>query len=159
MLSASNPSVLAVHSKQFSNHHHKPYTRIGFNECSFYKQKGHWKAQCPKLNNRIKLESLTANHNLMLIDHLRVINHHTTIPQQQLLQALLLILVLWLSNFRSFSHCSHKQCPLLFLQASCLIVPYLCHILNGFWILVLHIICLQILHLLLLFPLRPPFML
>ena len=43
ILSASNPSVLAVPSKQFSNHQHKPYTRIGFDECSFYKQKGHWK--------------------------------------------------------------------------------------------------------------------
>jgi hypothetical protein len=64
-------------------------------------------------DNRIKLGSLAANHNLMLINHLIVINHHTTIPQQQLPQSLLPILVLWLSNFRSFSPCNHKQCLLL----------------------------------------------
>jgi len=44
ILSASNPSVLAVPSKPFSNHQNKPYTRVGFDECSFCKQKGHWKA-------------------------------------------------------------------------------------------------------------------
>jgi len=44
ILSASNPSVLAVHSKSFSNHQNKSYTKVGFDECSFYKQKGHWKA-------------------------------------------------------------------------------------------------------------------
>jgi hypothetical protein len=49
ILSASNPSVLAVPFKPFSNHQNKPYTRVGFYECNFYKQKGHWKAQCPKL--------------------------------------------------------------------------------------------------------------
>jgi hypothetical protein len=37
ILSASNPSVLTVPSKKFFNHHHKPYTRVGFNECSFCK--------------------------------------------------------------------------------------------------------------------------
>jgi len=52
ILSASNPSVLAVPSKPFSNHQNKPYTRVGFDECSFYKQKGHWKAQCPKLRHQ-----------------------------------------------------------------------------------------------------------
>jgi hypothetical protein len=49
ILSASNPFVLAVPSKPFSNHQNKPYTRVGFDECNFCKQKGHWKAQCPKL--------------------------------------------------------------------------------------------------------------
>jgi len=49
ILSALNPSVLAVPSKQFFNHHHKPYTRVDFDEYSFYKWKGHWKTQCPKL--------------------------------------------------------------------------------------------------------------
>jgi len=44
ILSASNPSVLAVPSKQFSNHQNKFYTRVGFDKCSFCKQKGHWKA-------------------------------------------------------------------------------------------------------------------
>jgi len=44
ILSASNPFVLAIPSKSFSNHQNKSYTRIGFNKCSFCKQKGHWKA-------------------------------------------------------------------------------------------------------------------
>ena len=52
ILSASNPSVLAVPSKLFSNHQNKPYTRVGFDECSFCKKKGHWKAQCPKLRQQ-----------------------------------------------------------------------------------------------------------
>jgi len=37
ILSASNSSVLAVPSKPFSNHQNKPYTRVGFDECSFCK--------------------------------------------------------------------------------------------------------------------------
>ena len=44
ILFASNPSVLVVPSKPFSNHQNKPYTRAGVDECSFCKQKGHWKA-------------------------------------------------------------------------------------------------------------------
>jgi len=42
ILSTSNPSVLAVPSKPSFNHQNKPYTRVGFDECSFCKQKGHW---------------------------------------------------------------------------------------------------------------------
>jgi hypothetical protein len=41
ILSALNPSVLAVPSKPSSNHQKKPYTRVGFDECSFCKKKGH----------------------------------------------------------------------------------------------------------------------
>ncbi|KAJ6993058.1 hypothetical protein NC653_016247 [Populus alba x Populus x berolinensis] len=52
ILSASNPSVLAVPSRSFSNHQNKSHTRVGFDECSFCKQKGHWKAQCPKLRHQ-----------------------------------------------------------------------------------------------------------
>jgi hypothetical protein len=52
ILSASNPSVLTVPSKQFPNHHYKPYTRVGFDECILCKQKGHWKTQCPKLRQQ-----------------------------------------------------------------------------------------------------------
>jgi len=37
ILSASNPSILAVPSKPFSNYQNKPYTRVGFDECSFCK--------------------------------------------------------------------------------------------------------------------------
>jgi hypothetical protein len=44
ILSTLNPSVLAVPFKSFSNHKNKPYTRVGFDECSFCKQKGHGKA-------------------------------------------------------------------------------------------------------------------
>jgi hypothetical protein len=44
ILSTLTPSVLAVPSKPFFNHQNKPYTRVGFDECSFCKQKCHWKA-------------------------------------------------------------------------------------------------------------------
>ena len=37
ILSASNPSILAVPSKPFSNYQNKPYTRVGFDDCSFCK--------------------------------------------------------------------------------------------------------------------------
>jgi hypothetical protein len=37
ILSASNHFVLVVPSKPFSNHQNKPYTRVGFDECSFCK--------------------------------------------------------------------------------------------------------------------------
>ena len=52
ILSPSNPYVLAVPPKPFSNNQNKPYTRAAFDECSFCKQKGHWKAQCPKLRQQ-----------------------------------------------------------------------------------------------------------
>ena len=52
IISASIPSVLAVPSKPFSTHQNKPFTRVGFDECSFCKQKGYWKAQCPKLRQK-----------------------------------------------------------------------------------------------------------
>jgi hypothetical protein len=44
ILSALNPFVIVVPSKPLFNHQNKPYTRVAFDECSFYKQKGHWKA-------------------------------------------------------------------------------------------------------------------
>ena len=44
--------MLAVLSKPLSNSQNKPYTRVAFDECSFCKQKGHWKAQCPKLRQQ-----------------------------------------------------------------------------------------------------------
>ena len=46
ILSALNPSVLAITSKPPPNSQNKTYTRVAFDKCSFYKQKGHWKAQC-----------------------------------------------------------------------------------------------------------------
>jgi hypothetical protein len=39
ILSTSNPFVLTVHLKSFSNNQNKPYTRVAFDECSFCKQK------------------------------------------------------------------------------------------------------------------------
>jgi hypothetical protein len=39
ILSASNPFVLAVPSKPFSNHQNKPYTRVGFDECNSVSKK------------------------------------------------------------------------------------------------------------------------
>lgn len=37
ILYTSSPSVLAVASKSFSNNLNKPYTRVVFDKCSFYK--------------------------------------------------------------------------------------------------------------------------
>ncbi|XP_022859302.1 uncharacterized protein LOC111380069 [Olea europaea var. sylvestris] len=56
IMSASNPFVLAVSSKPSSNNQNKPYTRVTFDECSFYKHKGHWKAQCPKSRQSNQLQ-------------------------------------------------------------------------------------------------------
>jgi hypothetical protein len=44
ILSALNPFVIVVPSKPLFNHQNKPYTRVAFDECNFYKQKDHWKA-------------------------------------------------------------------------------------------------------------------
>ncbi|KAK0598489.1 hypothetical protein LWI29_035151 [Acer saccharum] len=52
ILPAPNPSVLAVSSRPSSNFENKLYSKVGIDECSFCKQKGHWKAQCPKLLNK-----------------------------------------------------------------------------------------------------------
>ena len=52
ILSYYNPYILTVPSNSLFNHQNKPYTRVAFDECSFYKQKGHWKAQCPKLRHQ-----------------------------------------------------------------------------------------------------------
>ena len=41
ILFASNPSILVVLSKSFSNNQNKPYIWDAFDECNFYKQKGH----------------------------------------------------------------------------------------------------------------------
>jgi len=52
ILYTSNYSLLATPSKPFFNNQNKPYTRVAFDEFSFCKQKGHWKAQCPKLRQQ-----------------------------------------------------------------------------------------------------------
>jgi hypothetical protein len=52
ILHTFNPYVLAVCSNSFSNNQNKPYTRVVFNECSFCKQKGNCKTQCPKLRQQ-----------------------------------------------------------------------------------------------------------
>ncbi|KAK0599286.1 hypothetical protein LWI29_003954 [Acer saccharum] len=51
-LSTPNPSVLVVPSRPPSNYQNKSYSRVAIDECSFCKQKGHWKAQCPKILNK-----------------------------------------------------------------------------------------------------------
>jgi hypothetical protein len=80
ILSALNPCILVVPSKPFSNHQNKPYTMVGFDKCSFCKQKGHWKAQCPKLRqeNQVWKSGSQSQSNA----HRPVINHHTIILQQ-----------------------------------------------------------------------------
>lgn len=45
----SSLSVLVVPSKPFLNNRTKPLAQVSFDECNFCKQKGHWKAWCPKL--------------------------------------------------------------------------------------------------------------
>ena len=50
ILPAPNPSVFAVPSRPPSSSPSRP--KVGFDECSFCKRKGHWKAQCPMLLNR-----------------------------------------------------------------------------------------------------------
>jgi hypothetical protein len=52
VLSTFNHHVLTIHSKLFFNNQNKSYTRVAFDECSFCKQKGHWKAQCPILRQQ-----------------------------------------------------------------------------------------------------------
>ncbi|XP_062110328.1 uncharacterized protein LOC133822116 [Humulus lupulus] len=52
ILPAPSPSVLVVPPRHFTHHENKPHTKVGVDECSFCKQKCHWKAQCPKLVNR-----------------------------------------------------------------------------------------------------------
>jgi hypothetical protein len=81
IFSISNPSMLVIPSKPFSNNQKKPYTIVVFDKCSFYK-KIIGRLGVPSWDSRIKLESLTTSHNLILIDHLRATNHHTTIQQQ-----------------------------------------------------------------------------
>ncbi|TXG60844.1 hypothetical protein EZV62_012207 [Acer yangbiense] len=51
-LSTPNPSVLAVPSKPLSNYQNNSYSSVAIDECSFCKQKGHWKAQYPKILNK-----------------------------------------------------------------------------------------------------------
>jgi hypothetical protein len=41
IVSTSNSFVLTVPSKSLSNNQNKPYTNIAFDECNFFKQKGH----------------------------------------------------------------------------------------------------------------------
>ncbi|XP_062116485.1 uncharacterized protein LOC133830512 [Humulus lupulus] len=52
ILPVPSPSVLAIPLRHFTHHENKPHTKVGVDECSFCKQKGHGKAQCPKLVNR-----------------------------------------------------------------------------------------------------------
>lgn len=49
ILPAPTQTVLAVPSKYPPNGQNRYRTRVAIDECSFCKQKGHWKTQCPKL--------------------------------------------------------------------------------------------------------------
>lgn len=49
ILTDTNPSVLAASFQVPSSNKSKSYTRVGNDACSYCKEKGHWKAQCPKL--------------------------------------------------------------------------------------------------------------
>ncbi|XP_062109593.1 uncharacterized protein LOC133821122 [Humulus lupulus] len=52
ILTAPSPSVLVVPPRSFTHNENKPHRKVGVDECNFFKQKGHWKNQCPKLVNR-----------------------------------------------------------------------------------------------------------
>ena len=45
-------SVLATLTQLPFTNQQRNTLKVGFDECSFYKKKGHWKAQCPKLFNK-----------------------------------------------------------------------------------------------------------
>ena len=49
IISIFNHYMLVVLFKSLSNNQNKHYPRVTFNKFSFCKQKGHCKAQCPKL--------------------------------------------------------------------------------------------------------------
>ncbi|KAH6815736.1 hypothetical protein C2S51_020556 [Perilla frutescens var. frutescens] len=54
LLPSPNPSIFAAHSRPLYNPSHKNQSRPNSkvttpNECNFYHQSGHWKAQCPLL--------------------------------------------------------------------------------------------------------------
>lgn len=50
ILFTPHTSVLIVPSKPPSNNQKKPYSKVDMDECSYYKRKGHQKAQCPNFN-------------------------------------------------------------------------------------------------------------
>ncbi|KAI3769398.1 hypothetical protein L6452_00500 [Arctium lappa] len=52
ILPTPSPSVLVVPHKPFTSNQNKSRPRVGFDECSFCKKKGHWKSQCPELMGR-----------------------------------------------------------------------------------------------------------
>ncbi|XP_062111046.1 uncharacterized protein LOC133822654 [Humulus lupulus] len=52
ILPSPNPPVFAVPHRLASNNQHKTQAKVGYDECNFCKQKGHWKTQCLKLLNR-----------------------------------------------------------------------------------------------------------
>jgi hypothetical protein len=82
ILSASNPSVLAVPSKSFSNIRTSLTQGLASISAVSVSRKVIGRLSVLSCDSRIKLGSLAVSHNLILIDHLRVINHHTIILQQ-----------------------------------------------------------------------------
>ena len=60
ILAVPNHSVLAVPSRSYSSNQNQNRSfqkRTNSDECNFCKQKGHWKAQCPKLLNQSPVSS------------------------------------------------------------------------------------------------------
>jgi len=72
ILSTSNHSVLAVPSKSFSSNQNKLYIRVVFDECNSISRKVIGRLNVLSWDNIVKPRNLTVNHNLMLIDHLKV---------------------------------------------------------------------------------------
>jgi hypothetical protein len=81
VLSTSNHPVLTIHSKSFFNNQNKSYTKVAFDECSFCSKKVIGKPNIPYWDNIIKLRNLITSCNLILTDHLKATNYHTTILQ------------------------------------------------------------------------------
>lgn len=50
ILPTPNPSIFVAYFRPFAHYGNKTYAKVGFDDCSFCKQKVHWKAQYPKLN-------------------------------------------------------------------------------------------------------------
>lgn len=61
ILPSPTSSMFASFHSSPSTNKNRVQTKVCFDECSFCKQKGHWKAQCPKLLNRAQ-PSTSSHH-------------------------------------------------------------------------------------------------
>ncbi|XP_073056860.1 uncharacterized protein [Primulina eburnea] len=53
----TTPSVFAAPQRPQANHQNRSNTKVSQDECAFCKEKGHWKAQCPLLLSKGKVQS------------------------------------------------------------------------------------------------------